>query len=81
MGGLRQQFSLPENIHMSMFGAEFLRTLKKRFGPEAEVNFTPHGYMVLASEDGAQQLLDNSKLQRELGAVNTVLTREDLKER
>ncbi|XP_019864869.1 FAD-dependent oxidoreductase domain-containing protein 1 [Aethina tumida] len=81
VGGLRQQFSLPENIHMSMFGAEFLRTLKKRFGPEAEVNFTPHGYMVLASEDGAQQLLDNSKLQRELGAVNTVLTRDDLKER
>ena len=25
MGGYRQQFSLPENIKMSLFGAEFLK--------------------------------------------------------
>jgi FAD-dependent oxidoreductase domain-containing protein 1 len=25
VGGVRQQFSLPENIQMSLFGAEFLR--------------------------------------------------------
>lgn len=81
VGGLRQQFSLPENIHMSLFGAEFLRTLKKRFGDDADVYFTPNGYLMLASEHGAQQLLDNAKLQSELGAVNVVLGKEGLKER
>ncbi|KAG5889634.1 hypothetical protein JTB14_028914 [Gonioctena quinquepunctata] len=81
VGGLRQQFSLSENIQMSLYGAEFLRTLKKRFGPEVDVNFHPNGYLLLASEQGASQLIDNSKLQRELGAVNTLLSKEKLKER
>ncbi|KAJ8916257.1 hypothetical protein NQ315_016397 [Exocentrus adspersus] len=81
VGGLRQQFSLPENIQMSLYGAEFLRTIKKHFGKEAEVNFTPHGYLVLASEAGAEQLIDNSKLQNELGAMNRILNKDQLKER
>lgn len=66
---------------MSLYGAEFLRTLKFRFGSEADVYFTPNGYLMLASEHGAQQLIDNSKLQVELGAVNTVLGKEHLKQR
>nr|XP_023012360.1 FAD-dependent oxidoreductase domain-containing protein 1-like [Leptinotarsa decemlineata] len=81
VGGLRQQFSLAENIQMSLYGAEFLRTLKKRFGPDADVNFHPHGYLLLANEEGAPLLEDNNKLQRELGAVNVLLTKEKLKER
>ncbi|KAJ8958813.1 hypothetical protein NQ318_019573 [Aromia moschata] len=81
VGGIRQQFSLSENIQMSLYGAEFLRTLKKRFGRDADVNFTPHGYLVLASRRGASQLVDNAKLQKELGAVNTLLGKEGLKER
>lgn len=81
VGGLRQQFSLPENIQMSLFGAEFLRTLKKRFGPHADCSFTPNGYLLLASEDGSQQLIDNSVLQKELGAINTILSKNQLKER
>ncbi|XP_017772145.1 PREDICTED: FAD-dependent oxidoreductase domain-containing protein 1-like [Nicrophorus vespilloides] len=81
MGGLRQQFSLPENIHMSLFGAEFMRTLKKRFGEDADVYFTPNGYLMMASEQGAGQLMDNYKLQKELGAVNTLLGKEALKKR
>lgn len=66
---------------MSLFGAEFLRTLKRRFGKEATVNFTPAGYLILASEEGAQQLIDNSKLQNNLGAVNDILSADKLKER
>ncbi|XP_018567929.1 FAD-dependent oxidoreductase domain-containing protein 1 [Anoplophora glabripennis] len=81
VGGLRQQFSLPENVQMSLYGAEFLRTLKKRFGPNAEVHFTPHGYLVLASEEGAAQLIDNSKMQNNIGAVNMILGKEGLKKR
>ncbi|RZB38625.1 FAD-dependent oxidoreductase domain-containing protein 1, partial [Asbolus verrucosus] len=81
MGGLSQQFSLPENIQMSLYGAEFLRTLKKRFGHGADVHFTPQGYLVLADEERAQKLIDNNMLQRELGAVNRILTRNQLKSR
>ncbi|KAB0794704.1 hypothetical protein PPYR_11543 [Photinus pyralis] len=81
VGGLRQQFSLPENIQMSLFGAEFLRSVKKRFGPDSDVYFTPNGYLMLATEHGAQQLIDNSKIQTELGAVNKVLSKRELKER
>lgn len=66
---------------MSMFGAEFIRNLKTRFGPDADVYFTPNGYLMLASEEGAAQLIDNSKLQKELGAVNIVLSKNQLKER
>ncbi|KAL3282084.1 hypothetical protein HHI36_005283 [Cryptolaemus montrouzieri] len=81
VGGLRQQFSLQENIQMSLFGAEFLRTLKNRFGSDADVCFTPNGYLTLAGEDGAHQLLDNHKLQKELGANNIILTKDQLKQR
>ena len=29
VGGIRQQFSLPENVKMSLFGAEFIRDHKE----------------------------------------------------
>lgn len=66
---------------MSLFGYEFIRTLKRRFGPEAEVNFTPHGYLVLASEEGAEQLIDNSRIQQDLGACNIILNKNQIKDR
>lgn len=81
VGGLRQQFSLPENIQMSLYGAEFIRKLEKRFGKDANVYFTPHGYLMLASEESASQLRDNSVLQKELGAVNELLGKNELKKR
>lgn len=81
VGGLRQQFSLSENIQMSLYGAEFIRTLKRRFGDDADVFFTPNGYLMLASEEGASTLIDSAKLQKELGAVNVILGKEQLKKR
>lgn len=66
---------------MSLYGAEFLRDLENRFGPNADVFFTPHGYLMLASPEGATQLLDNAKLQKELGAINEILKKEELKNR
>lgn len=81
VGGLRQQFSLPENIQMSLFGAEFLRKLKKRFGPDADVSFHPNGYLLLANEHGADKLRDNHILQKELGAKNCLLSKNQLQQR
>ncbi|KYN36804.1 FAD-dependent oxidoreductase domain-containing protein 1 [Trachymyrmex septentrionalis] len=83
VGGLRQQFSLEENIHMSLYGAEFLRNINEHLSIPGEspidVNFHPYGYLILATEAGAETLVQNSKLQNSLGAKNVVLTKEKLK--
>lgn len=51
-GGLRQQFSLEENIQMSLYAAEFMRNIKEHLDNDVELNFTPHGYLMMASEAG-----------------------------
>ncbi|XP_032670917.1 FAD-dependent oxidoreductase domain-containing protein 1-like [Odontomachus brunneus] len=83
VGGLRQQFSLEENIEMSLYGAEFLRNINEYLSIPYEnpidINFHPYGYLILASEKGAETLVNNSKLQNSLGAKNVVLTQEKLK--
>ncbi|XP_055614396.1 FAD-dependent oxidoreductase domain-containing protein 1 [Uranotaenia lowii] len=81
VGGLRQQFSVVENIQMSLYGADFMRKAKEHLGEDVDVNFTPYGYLMLASEKGAEQLQENSKLQNMLGAKNEILTATRLKER
>lgn len=81
VGGLRQQFSIVENIQMSLYGADFMRNIKEHLGDDVAVNFTPYGYLMLASEQGAEQLMENSRLQNTLGARNEILTAAKLKER
>ncbi|GLH06192.1 FAD-dependent oxidoreductase domain-containing protein 1 [Gryllus bimaculatus] len=85
VGGIRQQFSVPESIQMSLFGAEFLRNVKKHLYVEGhdppDVQFTPTGYLFLATEKGATQLEENYKLQQELGAKNELLLPTKLKEK
>lgn len=82
-GGIRQQFSLPENIRLSLFGAEFVRNIKQYLTVEGEdppeVLFTPGGYLFLASEKGGDILLNNAKVQKENGAKNEILTPAKLK--
>src|SRR5690606_1990237 len=67
-GGVRQQFSTPENILMSQVMIDLLRNLKDRFGPEADVGFREQGYLILASQDGAVILQSNVETQRRYGA-------------
>src|SRR5215813_9818066 len=45
---IRQQFSTPENIRMSGFGMAFFRSLKERFGAEADIGYRERGYLLLA---------------------------------
>src|SRR5689334_10753713 len=65
---IRQQFSTPENIRMSRFGVEFFRTLKERFGTDADIGFRERGYLLLAGESGAPTLAANHVVQSAEGA-------------
>ncbi len=68
LGGIRQQFSTPENIRLSQFGLKLLRSLQEKHGPAAEVSFREYGYLVLASPEGLPVLKDNIALQQSMGA-------------
>ena len=83
-GGIRQQFSTPENIAMSSFGAAFV----KRAGDELEVDgdrpalpFTEWGYLFLATSAGLEVLKANHAIQRPLGAEVLLLSPAELKAR
>ncbi len=67
-GGLRQQFSTPENIAMSQFTLSLVRQLKQMFGPEADVGFREQGYLLLAAEADRTLLAENVALQQAHGA-------------
>lgn len=64
---LRQQFSIPENIRMSLFGLEFLRSAKERFG-DVDLAWHEGGYLILASEAGLPILAANHRVQQVEGA-------------
>jgi sarcosine oxidase len=77
-GGIRQQFSTPENIALSMFGLKLVRNLKQEFGPEADVGFREQGYLILASESGMPILEENHDVQIANGGDNVILKGDDL---
>ncbi|XP_070582050.1 FAD-dependent oxidoreductase domain-containing protein 1-like [Ptychodera flava] len=84
-GGIRQQFSLPENIQMGMFGSEFLQNVKEYltvdYADPPDVQFHRQGYLFLASKKGANTLLENVKVQREYGVDTQVLSAAQLKDK
>ena len=80
-GGVRQQFSTPENIELSKFGLAFIRNLKSEFGPDADVAFREYGYLILASPEGCTILEANHAVQIASGADNILLDPKGLAER
>jgi FAD-dependent oxidoreductase domain-containing protein 1 len=71
-GGVRQQFSTPENIALSQATLAALRDLKAAFGPDADIAFREQGYLILASESGKGILHSNAAIQRKAGAETIV---------
>ena len=65
---IRQQFSIPENIRLSRYGIEVIRSLKERFGPDADISFHEKGYLTLATEAGVATLRSNHAIQIAEGA-------------
>lgn len=80
-GGIRQQFSTPENIALSQFGLKLIRNLKQEFGPDADVAFREQGYLLLASEAGLPVLESNVAIQTAHGAPTLLLDPNALKGR
>jgi FAD-dependent oxidoreductase domain-containing protein 1 len=80
-GGIRRQFSTPENIRLSQFGLDIVNNLKTEFGPDAEIGFKPQGYLVMASESSVPVLEENAKLQVSMGADTVIYGRAELEKK
>lgn len=80
-GGLRQQFSTPENIAMSQFTLSLLRRLQAEFGAGADVGFREQGYLLMAAPEGRELLARNVALQGSLGADIALLEANELARR
>jgi glycine/D-amino acid oxidase-like deaminating enzyme len=66
-GGLRQQFSTPENIALSQATLAIIRQLSSIFGPDADVSFREQGYLIMSTGSGEPLLEENVGLQRRQG--------------
>ncbi len=77
-GGLRQQFSTPENIAMSQFTLSMFRRLAAIFGADADVGFREQGYLIMAPAEGRGAAGENVALQQSMGADIALLGRSEL---
>ncbi|KAJ8266639.1 hypothetical protein GJAV_G00132900 [Gymnothorax javanicus] len=84
-GGIRQQFSLPENIHLSMASADFMRNINEHLdvlnADPVDLQFNHSGYLFLASENGAEIMEENYRTQRYAGAKVALFSPTQLKEK
>lgn len=72
-GGVRHQFSTPENIALSQATLTLLAELTARFGADADPGFKEQGYLILASEPGVAVLRANAETQRAHGGETLLL--------
>jgi FAD-dependent oxidoreductase domain-containing protein 1 len=80
-GGIRQQFSNAENIHLSQFGLRLIKNLKQEFGADADISYRDRGYLVLATDRGLPVLEENLVLQKAMGADTVILRASELRNR
>ncbi|KXV16779.1 FAD-dependent oxidoreductase [Caballeronia megalochromosomata] len=79
---IRQQFSTPLSIQMSLYGIEFLRTIGERLdvdGSRPSIDLHEGGYLFLATPAGEATLRENHALQQSLGANIDLLSPDGLK--
>jgi sarcosine oxidase len=84
VGGVRQQFSTPENILLSRFTAEFLSSAPRELAVGDDIpdlGFVEAGYLFLASRAGLGALTANHARQTSLGAEIALLEPQQLKSR
>ncbi|KAL2092685.1 hypothetical protein ACEWY4_012483 [Coilia grayii] len=83
-GGIRQQFSLTENIQLSLASADFLKNINEHLSvlneDPVDLQFNHSGYLFLASEKGAHIMEANYETQRHVGAKVKLLSPAQLKD-
>jgi len=76
-GGIRQQFSTPENIRLSIESLRFFEQFEAQTGQP--IDFRQHGYMFLAtSQQEIEIFRSNVSLQRELGVDVRLMFRKEV---
>ncbi len=80
---MRQQFSEELNVRISQFAADFVKNLRTYMGGDdrvPELSIRSFGYMYLAdTEDFANVLRDNIKVQHAAGAATALMTADQIK--
>lgn len=80
---MRQQFSEELNVRISQFAADFVKNLRTYMGGDdrvPELSIRSFGYMYLAdTEDFANVLRDNIKVQHAAGAATELMTADQIK--
>ncbi|WID95186.1 FAD-binding oxidoreductase [Bosea vestrisii] len=78
---IRTQFGTPVNVHMSLFGADFFRNIKKHFGAAADIGFIERGYLILGSHETVDERRAGVEMQNSEGAEITALEPDAAKAR
>ncbi|AFT90213.1 NAD(P)/FAD-dependent oxidoreductase [Paraburkholderia phenoliruptrix] len=81
---IRQQFSTPLSIQMSLYGIEFLRNIGDLLevdGNRPAIDLHEGGYLFLATPAGESTLRENHALQKSLGADIDLMSQDALKAR
>lgn len=81
-GGVREQFSLADNIKISQYGLNIFERFDEVMevdGDKAHAEFKQRGYLFLANEKNWSMLKGNYEVQKGLGAAVSLLSTDDLK--
>ena len=81
VASIRHQFSVAENVRMSMFGTTFVRSASQQLavdGVAPDLAFREAGYLFLATEAGRSVLQANHRVQRAEGADVVLLSASEL---
>ena len=80
-GGIRQQFSTPENVRIGLFGSHFVKNAGAYLAVEGEtpdLGWREGGYLLLATPESLPIMRDNNAVQRAEGADIALLTPPEL---
>jgi len=84
VGGIRTQFSQSANVQLSMLTADFMKNINQHLqvagGEEVDIQLNPRGYLMLATENGCEQLMENYETQKKAGAKIQLFNEERLKQ-
>ena len=83
-GGVRQLFSVKENIQMSRMSLDFYKSFDREMaldGYQPDINFREQGYLFTVTAEGEETLRKNHALQTSLGVRAELLDQDQLKAR